>query len=735
MAWEESIFRISLPPQCQSSGGTKEFTRPAVGSLFPMPSEGDVSGMPEFDSRDLPVAADQRFAFLEEIFRSAEIGICVTDEERRFVLINGAYCRTYGYPREELIGEEFVKVLPTQHRDMAARLHDEFLEGDDEVAGEWQVQHRDGSIRSVMVTAGRVVLADGRRFKVTTVQDISELRDQQAHLRQLSEAVERSVDGVIYTDAEGLTIWVNQGMERLTGYSNEEMRGRKPGELLQTDKTDRETIGHMSRQLAAGQGFQVDVLNRTREGRDYWVHIVCSPISDRFGHLQGFIAFQIDLSEQMRFRERIHELSFQDALTALPNRRSFEDRLKRRLAERAHDENWGALLLCDLNHFKLVNEALGPREADNLLVWIARILQRLLYRSDIIARLGGDEFGIVLADLSSDPGEAAARTEQIAETILSALAQPLEDLMLPQRVSASIGAVLFDGRCQDVDELKQKGDIALYQAKRSGKSKFAFFDPEMQATLVRRYRTEVELREAIRMGQLVPYYQRQVNEHGELVGVELLARWQHPERGILLPKDFIEVAEASSLILELGFEVVRMALTQLERWSQDARTCRLPIAVNLSARHFEEPDFEATVSAMLAEKPGLSSLLKFEITESAVLVDLDHIAGHMEALRQLGVHFSLDDFGTGNASLMYLKRLPLSEVKIDRGFIQDMASERKDRGIIESIVLLARNLDMQVVAEGVETKSQRDQLLQLGCEVYQGFLFGRPVPVDEAVPL
>nr|WP_239056693.1 bifunctional diguanylate cyclase/phosphodiesterase [Wenzhouxiangella limi] len=701
--------------------------------------------------------------FLQSVYNSANIGICVTDEHRRFVLVNDAYCRTYGYERQELIGQPFTKVLPEDLRETAGRAHDDYIDGGEESAGEWRVQHKNGEIRNVMVTAGRVVTADGRHFKVTTVQDISGFKSQETMLEQLSEVVAQTQHGVIFTDAEGRVTWVNDGTERMTGFSLEEMQGQKPGDLLQGENTDPETVAHMARQLAAGEGFRVEVINYTKSGREYWLHIACSPVLDREGRLDGFMALQTDITENKRFQERIEQLSFQDALTGLPNRRLVEEQLKFRMAGSQRSRQYNALLFLDLDNFKLINDTLGPRQGDDLLIRVARTLTNTLYESDMVARLGGDEFVVVLADLSIDPVDAAERVERVAEKILSALAEPFGHGRLEHRVTASMGAVLFVGQEQSIDELMQQSDIAMYQAKSAGKNTFAFFDPQVQSGLLQRHRIEVELREAIQSEQLVPFYQGQVDAEGRLVGAELLIRWQHPERGLLAPGEFIPIAEASGLIVELGYKVVRMAVQQLLHWAADERTRQLSLSVNISAKHFEQPDFVEQLAGILADQPLRSSALqldinakevdqffamekladtladqplrpsslKLEITESALARDLGEISARMKALRDLGLGFSLDDFGTGYSSLAYLKRLPIGQVKIDQGFVRDLMVDENDRGITETIIALAKTLNMDVVAEGVETEAHRDLLKQLGCPVFQGYLFDRPAPFAE----
>lgn len=680
-------------------------------------------------NQDLPPG--ETLAFLQGVYNSADIGICVTDQDRCFVMVNEAYCLTYGYRREELIGEPFTRVLPEELRESAAKMHDEFLAGGDESAGEWRVRHKDGRIREVLVTAGRVNTDDGRRFKVSTVLDVTELRAKESRLEKLSQVVERTHHGVIFTDVDGLVTWVNQGAERISGYTLREMAGRKPGDVLQGEKSDPDTVLHMHRQLKAGEGFQVEIINYSKTGREYWNHVACSPVMDRHGQLEGFMALQTDVTEKKHFQERIQQLSFRDELTGLPNRRLVEEQLRYSMAISQHSGQHSALLFLDLDNFKVINETLGHRQGDDLLVWVAQTLTDTVDDSDLVARLGGDEFLIVLGDLPSDPADAAREVERVAEKILSALDKPFGEKQLEHRVTASLGALLFIGQDQSIGELMQQSDIAMYQAKSAGKNTFAFFDPAVQSEQLQRHRLEVELRGAIRSHQLVPFYQGQVDADGRLMSAELLLRWQHPVRGLLPPSEFIPFAEASELIVELGEEVMRLAAKQLILWGQDERTRDLTISVNISAKHFESPDFVEKVAAILTEFPLRPTTLKLEITESALADNLETIRDRMMALRALGISLSLDDFGTGYSSLAYLKRLPIGQVKIDQGFVRDLLVDENDRGITEAIIALARTLKMDVVAEGVETAAHRDLLLQLGCPIFQGYFFDRPASIAD----
>lgn len=675
--------------------------------------------------------SDQELEFLRAVYDSAEIGICVTDENRCFVMVNPAYCRTYGYSEEELIGQSFVKMLPQEMRERAAELHDGFLEGVDEAAGEWEVVDKSDRRRKVMVTAGLVKLASGRRFKVTTVLDVTEHRATERQLTRLADVVSQTSHGVIFTDQSGKVTWINKGTERLTGFSSEEMLGQTPGDLLQGPDTDPTTVTHMAKRLGAGMGFQVEILNYTKAGDPYWLHIACSPVHDKQGNLEGYMALQTDISERVKIKRQIENLAFHDPLTGLPNRRMLDDQLNYCKSASGSKKSCSALLLLDLDDFNRINDTLGPREGDRLLSQAAEALLDNIYGADLIARPGGDEFVVIFSGLPDDSASAAQRVESIAVRMLNLLGQPFGCAELEHRVSASLGIVLFKGEGLTNNELIQQANIALHQAKKAGGDTFRFFDPKMQTALLEHHREMVDLREALRTDQLSLCFQGQVDCRGQLLAAEALVRWQHPTRGLLLPGEFIKLAEESDLIFDLGWTVMDVAARQLAAWKQDRRSRDLYLSVNVSLKQFEERDFAERLSGILAKHGLVNPNLMLEITESVLASDIQNLLTKMNKLRDIGVEFSLDDFGTGYSSLAYLKRLPINQLKIDRSFVDELSSDQSDFEIIDTIIALAKALKMDMVVEGVETEAQYALLRRLGCRTFQGFFFDKPAPISE----
>ena len=429
--------------------------------------------------------------------------------------------------------------------------------------------------------------------------------------------------------------------------------------------------------------------------------------------------------------DETRQLAFYDPLTSLPNRRLFIDRLRHALAATPRSQRHGALLFIDLDHFKTINDTLGHDTGDLLLRQVAGRLSNCLRVGDTVARQGGDEFVILLMDLSEVLEEAAAQAEAIGGKLLAALNRPYQFADRAYHCTASIGATLFDGHLKSADELLKRADLAMYQAKAAGRNTLLFFEAGMQTAVMLRAELEAELRQGLQDGQFLLYYQAQVDDVGCITGAEALLRWQHPVRGLVSPATFIPVAEVTGLIVPLGRWVMDAACAQLTAWSARPATAHLTLAVNVSARQFRQPDFVTQVVELLDRTGANPRKLKLELTESMLVDNVEEVITNMNVLKDLGVGFSLDDFGTGYSSLSYLKRLPLDQIKIDQSFVRDVLTDPNDAAIVRTIVALAQSLGLSVIAEGVETEPQRDYLANHGCHAYQGYLYGRPLPLEQ----
>lgn len=440
---------------------------------------------------------------------------------------------------------------------------------------------------------------------------------------------------------------------------------------------------------------------------------------------------QLDIARRKEAEDKIEHLAFYDPLTNLPNRRLMQDRLQHSFAAASRHHLQGALLFIDLDHFKNLNDTKGHNFGDSLLRLVGDRLQACVREGDTVARLGGDEFVVILENLSENPEQAAAMAEAVGDKILHALAQPYDIAGDDYHCTASIGVSLFQRQDTTVEELIRRADTAMYEAKNSGRNTLRFYDPAMQAALEARLQLETDLRHALTEGQFKLYFQPQVNDAGEVFGAEVLIRWISPQKGLIPPMHFIPLAEETGLIVPIGNWVLQAACDQLLDWRKDPRTARLQLAVNVSARQFHQPDFIEQVLQILIDKKVDPSRLKLELTESLVLDDMDAAITKMNALKEAGVSFSMDDFGTGYSSLTYLAQLPLAQLKIDQSFVRNALSNHGSAVIVQTVLGMALNLHMEAIAEGVETDAQYRFLREHGCKLYQGYFFGKPVPIEE----
>lgn len=450
----------------------------------------------------------------------------------------------------------------------------------------------------------------------------------------------------------------------------------------------------------------------------------------------GHVVIIEDVTARQEAEKEIQRLAYFDGLTGLPNRRLLLDRLNQAMALSQRHSHWGAVLMLDVDHFKNINDTLGPEAGDRLLQAIAQRLGECAEEDGSLARLGGDEFALLLADLAAhNAQDAAMKAETMAEKLLLAMSQaftldPGQEQEQDIYVGASIGLCLFQGQEVPAETVLQHSDIAMYQAKSAGRNTLRFYDPQMQVAVTERTQLEADMRRGIEQGQFVLYFQPQVRQ-GRMVGAEALLRWQHPEKGFISPVQFIPLAEESGLILPLGQWVLEQACHTLARWAEMPVLQDLNVAVNVSPRQFSEANLVAQVLAALADSQAKPERLKLEITESMLLEDIEETIGKMRELRSHGVGFSLDDFGTGYSSLSYLKRLPLKELKIDQSFVRDVLSDPNDAAIARTIVALGNSLGLQVTAEGVETEDVRLFLEREGCLTWQGYLLTAPLPVEK----
>lgn len=586
----------------------------------------------------------------------------------------------------------------------------------------------DGEARATV--AGFDEIAElGRSFNFMTGQ-------LQASRENLYRLLNSMAEGAYGIDTDGNCTFVNLAFLQTLGYrSGDEVLGKNMHELIHHSRDDGSLLPVSEcRIYLAFQANQAthatDEVFWRKDGVavpvEYWSHPIMAG-----GVVTGSIVTFVDITQRKNAEADINRLAFFDPLTSLPNRRLLLDRLQHALATSARSGRYGAIMFIDLDNFKVINDTKGHYFGDLLLVEAAQRLQSCVREGDTVSRLSGDEFVVILENLGSEAEHVVAQADEVAEKIRNVLSKAYRLNELEFHSTASIGISLFIGHGITADTLLKYADIAMYQAKESGRDAVSFFDPGMQAALEAHTAMEADLRQALTGKQFRLYYQAQVDETGRILGAEALVRWIHPQRGMIPPLQFIPVAEESSLIVDIGRWVLERACQQLDLWGRDEQKCKLTLAVNVSARQFKANDFVPKVASAIKAYRIHPSRLKLELTESMVLNDLADIVAKMHALKALGVGLSMDDFGTGYSSLSYLKQLPLDQLKIDRSFINDIVTDPNDAVMVQAIIGMAHNFRLSVIAEGVETGAQLAFLKQHGCRAYQGYLFSKPVPVEE----
>ena len=569
-----------------------------------------------------------------------------------------------------------------------------------------------------------------RQSLVIIGRDITERKESEEALRIAATAFE-SQQGIAVTNTQRVILRVNKAFTAITGYSAEEAVGQTPS-LLASGRHDDAYYAAMTQALETTGAWHGEIWNRRKNGEVYPEWLSISAVKDAAGVTTHFVAIFTDISDRVHAQAQIDTLAFYDPLTNLPNRRLLMDRLDQALHVSTRHVRKNALLFIDLDSFKTLNDTVGHFQGDALLVHVAQRLKTCIREGDTVARLGSDEFVVMLEDLSEDDIEAATQAETVGDKILKSF---LADFSLDSgrhHSSASIGITLFGGvALERSDQPMKRAELAMFQAKSAGRNTLRFFDAQMQAEVSAHAALEADLREAVAKQQFLLHYQPQVVGAGRITGVEALIRWQHPLRGMVSPAEFIPLAEESGLILPIGQWVLETACFQLAAWASAPTLAHLTVAVNVSARQFKQPDFVDMVLTTLARTRATPKLLKLELTESMLADDVEAIISKMGVLKAHGICFSLDDFGTGYSSLTYLKRLPLDQLKIDQGFIRNIVTDPNDSAIAKMVVVLAESLGLSVIAEGVELQAQADFLAHMGCHAYQGYLFSKPVPLDE----
>ncbi|NRR31706.1 EAL domain-containing protein [Oxalobacteraceae bacterium] len=595
---------------------------------------------------------------------------------------------------------------------------------------ECKLRRFDGEYRWWLVRGVPVFDDEGKVRKwFGTCTDIHESKEAELDMQVAATAFEANV-GIMVTDANSLILRVNREFSAQTGYSADEVLGKTP-KILQSGRHDAGYYAAMWESINRTGSWQGEVWDRHKSGDISPKLLTIAAIKGSDGAVIRYVGTHIDISEQKSAQESIRMLAFYDPLTHLPNRRLLMDRLEQAMSSSARSGRGAALMFIDLDNFKALNDTLGHAKGDLLLQQVGRRLEASVRESDSVARLSGDEFVVMLEDLSTHERDAATQTKETSEKIIAALNEPYDLAGKMHRSTASIGCAVFFDHLYSVEELMKQADIAMYQAKKDGRNVSRFFDEQMQKSINSRALLENELRAALKLGQLRLYYQVQRDYSGHPLGAEALIRWKHPERGLIYPLDFIPLSEDSDLILLIGAWVLETACVQLKAWQASTTTSALVLAVNISPKQMRQNDFVDQVQSAMQRNGIPPHLLKLELTESMLLEKMENTVSIMNCLQESGIQFSLDDFGTGYSSLQYLKQLSFDQLKIAEPFVRDIAFDENDRAIVRTIIAMGHSLNLDVIAEGVESDEQRQFLFNNGCDHYQGHLLGKALPIEE----
>ncbi|WP_442867259.1 bifunctional diguanylate cyclase/phosphodiesterase [Acidovorax sp. NCPPB 3576] len=677
--------------------------------------------------------SEERFRAL---FNQAAVGVAqVEAASRRFVRANSKFCDILGYTEAELSAKTVGDITHPDDLMAGESLMQQIAQGQiEEFRYEKRYFHKDGRViwADLTVTPMRIP-GNPATHSIAVVQDITERKQMEESQRdselRLRGILYRLPVGVCLVRKDGGVSFRNERFVQICGYTADDAPTVDDWwRLAFPDAAQREQA--IADWLAVCAEAPGDEATAAREHA-----ITCKGGQLRTVDLAGVVLGDdrlitlVDMSQHKAAEEEIRYLAYYDPLTQLPNRRLLLDRLQQALAASTRSHRCGAVLMLDLDNFKTLNETQGHERGDMLLRQVALRLRDCVQTEDTVARHGGDEFVVVLEDLGDSPEDAAARAEEMGQKILTALRRPFVLEGEAHHSTLSMGVTIFQGVRETVDELLQRADLAMYQAKAGGRNSLQFYDPRMQASVAARAALESDLREGIALQQFELFYQPQM-DNGRITGAEALLRWRHPVRGFVSPGEFIPLTEETGLILPLGEWVLQAACAQLARWAQQPALAHLGLSVNVSARQFHQSGFVGQVLAALASTGADGRRLKLEMTESLLLQDVEDTIDKMAQLRAYGVGFSLDDFGTGYSSLAYLKRLPLDELKIDQSFVRDVLTDPNDAAIARTIVALGTSLGLRVIAEGVETEAQRAFLARNQCYVWQGYLLSPPLPVD-----
>jgi diguanylate cyclase (GGDEF)-like protein/PAS domain S-box-containing protein len=659
----------------------------------------------------------------EERFRAisaATYGGIVIHDQGVILECNDGMSDITGFSYAELIGMDGLELIAPAHMDTVVKYMREDYRQGYEVVG----LRKDGS-QYPLAIKGKNITYKSRAARVIECLDITEQKQTQDQLKLAASVFTHAREGIMITDVRGNIIEVNDTFTYITGYSREEAIGKNP-RFLSSGLQSAEFYQEMWHALDTNKQWSGELWNSHKSGRLYAELITISAVQDGKGNTQNYVALFSDITPMKEHQQQLEHIAHYDSLTNLPNRMLLADRLQHAMNQCERRDQSLAVAYLDLDGFKAVNDAYGHNVGDELLIELAKLMSESLREGDTLARIGGDEFVAVLVDIDS-----MSDCELVLDRLLAAAMSRVEIAGRSLQVSTSIGVTLYPQDGVDADQLLRHADQAMYIAKQTGKNRYHLFDVHHDKSIQTQHETVEHIQRGLDQDEFVLYYQPKVNMRtGDIVGVEALIRWQHPERGLVFPGDFLPIIENHPISLQLGEWVIDRALDQMVEWQSvglDVLT-----SVNIDAYQLQQPGFAEKLATSLAKRPSLKpNSLQLEILETSALGDMADVTATMHACINSRVSFSLDDFGTGFSSLTYLKRLPVEVLKIDQSFVRDMLEDADDRAIVKGVISMASAFNHQVIAEGVETIDHGTQLLSMGCELAQGYGIARPMRAEQ----
>ena len=664
---------------------------------------------------------------LRTMFDMSPLGMARNAMDGTFIEANRALLNIVGYSLEELNHLSYWDLTPASYAEQEARqlarLGTEFKYG----PYEKEYINKSGKRVPVRLNGVQIVSSDGEEYIWSIIEDVTERKQAEENLSIIASVFDNTQEGILICDADIHIINVNPAFTEITGYSREEVLGRNP-RLLSSGRQTKTFYSNMWESIHKTKSWRGEVWDKRKSGEVYAAQLSISAICDTNSKALRYLAVFSDITHIKNHEAELSRIAHYDALTGIPNRVLLADRMKQAIAQTGRENRLLSICYLDLDGFKPINDSIGHDAGDQVLIEVTRRIESTIRGGDTVARLGGDEFVVLL--MGQEKGEESVAT---LERMLLSISQPITVNGASFSLSASIGVSMYPLDDEDPDTLLRHADQAMYVAKQSGKNRFHIYDPAMDKRAREQHSFLKHIKQGMELNQFELFYQPKINlQTRQLVGAEALIRWNHPVRGLLSPAEFLRLIENTELDIKIGEWVTSTALAQMSRWHNEGLD--IEVSINISGYHLESPHFVERLTQQLAEYPDINKgRLQIEVLETVALNDISIVQKVIEACREIGVGFALDDFGTGYSSLVYLSKLSVDTLKIDQSFVRDMLEDKGDKAIVQGIIALANAFGRQTVAEGIESDAHYQALLEMGCELGQGYGIARPMPAGELV--